>query len=267
MTFIVRLDNGPKSEDERAGEGYESEDAIPPSTVAQSATNGPGSEDDLSPKFSNRLDTPQQIQHQQISQQQQLAQHHQQPASTVVTNSATAISTTSTSSTSTTVPALDALSALFTQKPEPLGEPEIVKFYLDGRNSPMLSGNMASTTAATPSLIAPISAPAESVRSASGSPAIPSVATITGTGMASTTNSKSPKILWHSRKRAQSLSGLQGQERILGIRFESTKPTGSIPGISCLPYRNIDPHPARRKRVRSFACHDLSDVELRPLRT
>lgn len=266
MTLIIWIDNGPKSEDERVGEGYESEDAIPPSTVAQSTTNGPGSEDDLSPKFINGLDTPQQ-QQQQAFQQQQSVQQYQQPASTVLTNSATAISTANTSSTSTTVPALDALSSLFTQKPEPLGEPEIVKFYLDGRDSPMLSGNMASTTAAAPSLIAPISAPAELLRSASGSPAIPSVATAAGTGMTSTTNTKPPRTLRDSRKRAQSMSGLQGQERILGIRSESTKPTGSIPGIRCLPYRNIDPHPARRKRTRSFACHDLSDVGLRPLRT
>ncbi|GJJ70560.1 hypothetical protein EMPS_02909 [Entomortierella parvispora] len=259
--------NGPKSEDERVGEGYESEDAVPPSTIAQSTTNGPGSEDDLSPKFGNGLDTPQQLQQQPISQQQQPSQQQQQPISSVLANSVTAISTASTSSTSATVPALDALSTLFTQKPEPLGEPEIVKFYLDGRNSPMPSGNMASITAPTPSLTAPVSAPMELVRSPSGSPAIPSIGTAAGAGMTNIAGTKQPKTLRDSRKRAQSMSGLLGQERILGIRFESTEPTGSIPGISCLPYRKIDPHPARRKRTRSFACNDLSDVELHPLRT
>ncbi|KAG0053700.1 hypothetical protein BGZ83_000584 [Gryganskiella cystojenkinii] len=288
--------NSPRSDDEK-GDGYESDDGMLPSTVTPSVTNGPGSEDDLPPKY---LTDAQQQQLQQIQQQQpQSAQQQQsgqgqvqqqQPLSAGLTNSATVMSATTTSSTTSTGAALDALSALFTQKPEPIGEPEIVKFYLDDRfksSGPPMSpshtalATAASTTATNASLSTPISAPAELVRSPSGSPAIPSTTTVggattgtgsipSGTGPTSGTGATSispSRPAGDNRKRAQSLSGLLGQERLLGCRLETTEPTGSIPGIHCLPYRKIDPHPARRKRTRSFACHDLNDENLQPLRS
>ncbi|KAG0200692.1 hypothetical protein BGX33_010837 [Mortierella sp. NVP41] len=104
------------------------------------------------------------------------------------------------------MPSLDTLNSLFSQKPEPRGQPEIVAFYLDRRNNP--SG----------------------------------------------------------RKRSTSMSGLGGQERLLGYRTESARSTGGIPGITVGPYRKIVKHPTHRKRSQSYSCADGKGSTLRPLK-
>jgi hypothetical protein len=103
------------------------------------------------------------------------------------------------------MPSLDTLNSLFSQKPEPRGQPEIVAFYLDKKNYP--SG----------------------------------------------------------RKRSTSMSGLVGQERLLGYRTEGARSTGGIPGITVGSYRKIVKHPAYRKRSQSYSCADCKDSSLKPL--
>ncbi|KAG0380856.1 hypothetical protein BGX24_004066 [Mortierella sp. AD032] len=105
------------------------------------------------------------------------------------------------------MPSLDTLNSLFSQKPEPRGQPEIVAFYLDKRNFPA------------------------------------------------------------GRKRSTSMSGLVGQERLLGYRAEGARSTGGIPGITIGSYRKIIKHPAHRKRSQSYSCVDCKDSSLRPLKS
>ncbi|KAG0288340.1 hypothetical protein BGZ96_007868 [Linnemannia gamsii] len=104
-------------------------------------------------------------------------------------------------------PSLDTLNSLFSQKPEPRGQPEIVAFYLDRKNYP--SG----------------------------------------------------------RKRSTSMSGLVGQERLLGYRAEGARSTGGIPGITIGSYRKIVKHPAHRKRSQSYSCVGIKDSSLKPLKS
>ncbi|KAF9137072.1 hypothetical protein BGX30_010580 [Mortierella sp. GBA39] len=104
-------------------------------------------------------------------------------------------------------PSLDTLNSLFSQKPEPRGQPEIVAFYLDKKNYPP------------------------------------------------------------GRKRSTSMSGLVGQERLLGYRAEGARSTGGIPGITIGPYRKIVKHPAYRKRSQSYSCMDRKDSSLKPLKS
>ncbi|KAI8602646.1 hypothetical protein EDD21DRAFT_371272 [Dissophora ornata] len=69
------------------------------------------------------------------------------------------------------------------------------------------------------------------------------------------------------RKRSQSLTGLQGQERLLGCRYEAAKGTGAIPGVTCNAQRKIVKHPAWRKRSQSCSRLGCRDVSLRPLKS
>ncbi|KAF9927758.1 hypothetical protein FBU30_002875 [Linnemannia zychae] len=107
----------------------------------------------------------------------------------------------------TTMPSLEALNLLFSQKPEPPGQPEIVAFYLDRKNRPP------------------------------------------------------------GRKRSTSISGLGGEERLLGCRAESARSTGAIPGIAIGPYRKIVKYPAFRKRSKSFSSIECKDPSLKPLKS
>lgn len=62
------------------------------------------------------------------------------------------------------------------------------------------------------------------------------------------------------------MSGLVGQERLLGYRVEGARSTGGIPGITIGSYRKIVKHPAYRKRSQSYSCVDCKDSSLKPLK-
>ncbi|KAG0080948.1 hypothetical protein BGZ90_010714 [Linnemannia elongata] len=158
----------PKSDDEK-NEGCDSDEGV--STVVQQSTTN--------------LNAPPEEETNYTA----IGESSQQPASLAV------------------VPSLDTLNSLFSQKPEPRGQPEIVAFYLDKKNHPP------------------------------------------------------------GRKRSTSMSGLVGQERLLGYRTEGARSTGGIPGITIGPYRKIIKHPAYRKRSQSYSCVDCKDSSLKPLKS
>ncbi|KAG0251705.1 hypothetical protein BG011_007432 [Mortierella polycephala] len=70
-----------------------------------------------------------------------------------------------------------------------------------------------------------------------------------------------------TKKRSQSMTGLVGEERLLGCRNEASKGMGAIPGISTGPYRKIVKHPAHRGRTKSFSSFESKDASLRPLKS
>ncbi|KAF9198067.1 hypothetical protein BGZ49_001222 [Haplosporangium sp. Z 27] len=70
-----------------------------------------------------------------------------------------------------------------------------------------------------------------------------------------------------TRTRSKSMSGLVGEERLLGCRIEASKPVGGMPGIVCGPQKNINKHPAFRKRSQSFSSLESKDARLRPLKS
>ncbi|KAF9194798.1 hypothetical protein BGZ50_005678 [Haplosporangium sp. Z 11] len=70
-----------------------------------------------------------------------------------------------------------------------------------------------------------------------------------------------------TRKRSQSMTGLIGEERLLGCRKEAVRDTGAIPGLSTGLYRKIVKHPAHRRRTKSFSSFESKDASLRPLKS
>ncbi|KAG0208536.1 hypothetical protein BGX28_000540 [Mortierella sp. GBA30] len=70
-----------------------------------------------------------------------------------------------------------------------------------------------------------------------------------------------------TRKRSQSMTGLAGEERLLGCRSQGSKGTFALPGISIGPYRKVAKHPAHRKRSQSTSCLYDKDAELKPLKS
>ncbi|KAF9943419.1 hypothetical protein BGZ67_000099 [Mortierella alpina] len=70
-----------------------------------------------------------------------------------------------------------------------------------------------------------------------------------------------------TRMRSQSMTGLAGQERLLGCRSEASKGIGAIPGITIGSYRKIVKHPSHRKRSQSYSCPDAEGARLRPLKS
>ncbi|KAF9985008.1 hypothetical protein BGZ65_011960 [Modicella reniformis] len=70
-----------------------------------------------------------------------------------------------------------------------------------------------------------------------------------------------------SRKRSQSMTRLEGHERLLGCRTEAAKSTGAIPGIDCDLQRKIVKHPASRKRSQSYSHLQDKNVSVRPLKS
>ncbi|KAF9106039.1 hypothetical protein BGX27_009348 [Mortierella sp. AM989] len=70
-----------------------------------------------------------------------------------------------------------------------------------------------------------------------------------------------------SRKRARSMTGLAGEERLLGCRKEASKNLGGIPGIACGPQKKIIKHPAYRQRSQSCSCLDSKNASVLPLKS
>ncbi|KAF9388340.1 hypothetical protein CPB97_001195 [Podila verticillata] len=69
------------------------------------------------------------------------------------------------------------------------------------------------------------------------------------------------------RKRSQSMTGLVGQERLLGCRIEAAANTGAIPGIHIGAYHKINKHSAFRKRSSSFCSFDRKGTYFKPLKS
>jgi hypothetical protein len=62
------------------------------------------------------------------------------------------------------------------------------------------------------------------------------------------------------------MTGLVGQERLLGCRIEAAANTGAIPGIHIGAYHKINKHSAFRKRSSSFCSFDRKGTYFKPLK-